>query len=86
MDISNAFNMLCLQLTLYVLGGKSSCDYACGLKEGDNIETVCGEIRNMFEYFRAMRTTKSTCATSTIAAMCSTPGVRPVDSKETPSR
>jgi hypothetical protein len=27
--------------------------------EGDNIETVCGELRNMFEYFRAMRTTKS---------------------------
>ena len=38
---------------------KASCDYASGLKEGDNIETVCGELRNMFEYFRAMRTTKS---------------------------
>jgi hypothetical protein len=32
LDISNAFNALCRQLTLDVLGGKSSCDYACGLK------------------------------------------------------
>jgi hypothetical protein len=59
LDISNAFNALCRHLTLDVLGGKASCDYACGLKEGDNIETVCGELRNMFEYFRTMRTTKS---------------------------
>jgi hypothetical protein len=40
LDISNAFNVLCRRLTLDVQGGKSSCDYACGLKEGDNIETV----------------------------------------------
>jgi len=59
LDISNAFNVLCRQLTLDVLGGKASCDYACGLKEGDNFETVCGELRNMFQYFKAMRTTKS---------------------------
>jgi hypothetical protein len=59
LDISNAFNALCRQLTLDVLGGKASCDYACGLKEGDNIETVCGELRNMLENFRTMRTTKS---------------------------
>ena len=59
LDISNAFNVLCRQLTLDVLGGKASCDYACGLKEGDNIETVCEELRNMFQYFRAMRTAKS---------------------------
>ena len=51
--------MLCHQLTLDVLGGKASCDYACGLNEGDNIETVCEELRHMFQYFRAMRTTKS---------------------------
>jgi hypothetical protein len=49
LDISNAFNVLCRQLTLDVLGGKASCDYACGLKEGDNIETVCEELRNMFD-------------------------------------
>jgi hypothetical protein len=59
LDISNAFNALCRQPTLDVLGGNASCYCACGLKEGDNIETVCGELRNMFEYFRAMRTTKS---------------------------
>ena len=52
LDISNAFNVLCRQLTLDVLGGKASCDYACGLKEGDNIETVGGEIRNMFLVFQ----------------------------------
>ena len=33
LDISNAFNALYRQLTLEVLGGKASCDYACGLKE-----------------------------------------------------
>ena len=38
---------------------KAYCDYACGLKEGDNIETVCTELRNMFSYFKALRTTKS---------------------------
>jgi hypothetical protein len=40
-DISNCFNALCHQLTLDVLGGQASYDFACGLKEGDNIETVC---------------------------------------------
>ena len=59
LDISHAFKALCRTLTLDVLGGKLSCDYACGLQEGDHIETVCGELRNMFEYFRLMRTTKS---------------------------
>jgi hypothetical protein len=34
LDISNAFNR---QLALDVLGGKASCDCACGLKEGDNV-------------------------------------------------
>jgi hypothetical protein len=59
LDISNAFNVLCRRLTLDVLGGKASCDYACGLKEGDNIETICTELRNMFSYFKALRTTQS---------------------------
>jgi hypothetical protein len=48
LDISNAFNVLCRRLTLDVLGGKASWDYACGLKEGDNIETLCTELRNLF--------------------------------------
>ena len=34
-------------------------DYLCRLKEGDKFETVDGELRNMFESFKAMRTTKS---------------------------
>jgi hypothetical protein len=59
LDMSNAFNVLCHRLTLDVLGGKASCDDSCGLKEGDNIETVCTELRNMFSYFKALRTTKS---------------------------
>ena len=52
LKIFNAFNTLYRQLTPDVLGGKASCDYACGLKEGDNIETVCGELRNMFGVFQ----------------------------------
>jgi hypothetical protein len=40
LDISNTFNVLCSCLTLDVLGGKASCDYACGLQEGDNIEIL----------------------------------------------
>jgi hypothetical protein len=73
LDISKAFNVMWMfrQLTLDVLGGKASCDYACGLKEGDNLETVCRELRNMFEYFRAMRTTPSpTFSTWTITIYC----------------
>ena len=35
LDICNASNALCRQLTLDVLGGQASSDYACGLK-GDN--------------------------------------------------
>jgi hypothetical protein len=75
-DISNAFNVVCRQLTLDVLGGKASCDYACGLKEGDAVETVCGELRNMFEYFKAIAPPSPPCVTPTIAATCSTPGAR----------
>jgi hypothetical protein len=46
LDIFNTFNSLYRQQTLDVLGGQASCDYAYGLKEGDNIETVCGELHN----------------------------------------
>jgi hypothetical protein len=58
-DIVNAFNMLCRLLSLDVLGGTASRDFACGLKEGDSFETVCEGLRNIFEYFKAMRTSKS---------------------------
>jgi hypothetical protein len=54
-DISNAFNTTDRALTLYVLGGRASRDYACGLKEGQAIFT--GEnLSNFFGYFKAMRT------------------------------
>ena len=86
MDISNAYNVLCRQLTLDVLGGKASCDYACGLKEGDNIETVCEELRNMLQYFRAMRTTKSHLRYFDYLGNVLTPGARLADSKGIRSR
>jgi hypothetical protein len=38
-DISNAFNTTCRALTLDVLSGRASRDYACGLKRGDAINT-----------------------------------------------
>jgi hypothetical protein len=63
LDISIVFNVLCRRLTLDVLGGKAgkaSCDCACGLKEGDNIETVCEELRNMFEYFKSLNNKNNT--------------------------
>ncbi len=59
-DISNAFNVLCRYLTLDVLSGTASRDYASGLKFGDSIETSCDTLRNMFPYFQAMRTCTST--------------------------
>jgi hypothetical protein len=33
-DMSNAFNTTCRALTLDVLSGRASRDYACGLKQG----------------------------------------------------
>jgi hypothetical protein len=86
LDISNAFNVLCRRLTLDVLGGKASCDYACGLKEGDNIKTVSTELRNMFSYFKPCAPPNLTCVTSTFAGTYLTLGARPADSKETLSR
>jgi hypothetical protein len=60
--ISNVFNSLFRHLTLDVVtdvqGGKASCDYAFCLKLGDNNETVCGELCNMFEYFRTIPITR----------------------------
>ena len=38
-DISNAFDTTCRALTLDVLSGRASRDYACGLKKGDAIPT-----------------------------------------------
>jgi hypothetical protein len=88
LDISNAFNALCRQLTLDVLGGKASCDYARGLEEGDKIETVCGELRNTLEYFRTMRTTKSHLRYLMMIDYCGNvlDAWGKTDSKEIPSR
>ena len=55
-DISNAFNALCRYLSLDVMSGTASRDYASGLKFGDSFETSCDTLRNMFPYFQAMRT------------------------------
>ena len=55
-DISYAFNVLCRYLSLNVLSGTASRDYASGLKFGDSIATSCDTLRNMFPYFQAMRT------------------------------
>jgi hypothetical protein len=54
-DISNAFNTTCRALTLDVLSGRASRDYACGLKHGDAIPT-CENLSNSLGYFKAMRT------------------------------
>jgi hypothetical protein len=52
-DISNAFNTTFRALTLDVLNGRASRDYACGLKKGDVIPT-CENLSNLFGYFKAM--------------------------------
>jgi hypothetical protein len=46
-DISNAFNTTCRALTLDVLSGRASRDYACGLKQGEAIPT-CENLSNLF--------------------------------------
>jgi hypothetical protein len=59
-DISNAFNTTRRALTLDVLGGYASRDYACGLKHRDVIESTCAPLSNLFAYFHAMRTCRAT--------------------------
>ena len=46
-DISNAFNTTCRALTLDVLSGRASRDYACGLKKGQSNPT-CDKQTNLF--------------------------------------
>ena len=53
-DVANAFNSTNRGLTLDVLNGRASRDYACGLKTGDVIPT-CDTLSNLFGYFKAMR-------------------------------
>ena len=54
-DVANAFNCTDRGLTLDVLSGHASRDYACGLKIGDVIPT-CDNLSNLFGNFKAMRT------------------------------
>ena len=53
--MSTAFDTACRALTLDVLNGRASRDYACGLKRGEPIPT-CENLSNLFCYFKAMRT------------------------------
>jgi hypothetical protein len=53
-DVSNAFNSTNRGLTLDVLNGRGSRDYACGLRKGDVIPTV-DTLTNLFGYFKNMR-------------------------------
>jgi hypothetical protein len=53
-DRSNVFNTTCRALTLDVLSGRASRDYACCLKHGKAIPT-CENLSNLFGYFKAMR-------------------------------
>jgi hypothetical protein len=53
-EVSNSFNSTCRALTLDILSGRASRDYACGLKRGDAIATS-ETLSNMFGYFKAMR-------------------------------
>jgi hypothetical protein len=54
-DISNAFNTTCRALTLDVLSGRSSRDYACGLKQGDGIPT-CENLFNLLAILKPCAT------------------------------
>ena len=59
-DITNAFNTVFLFLTLDCVSGTASRDYACGLKNGNRIESSCDPRRVMFSYFQSVRTCNST--------------------------
>ena len=55
-DMSNPFNITCRALTLDVLNGHASRDYACGLKHKEVLESTCALLSNMLRYFHPMRT------------------------------
>jgi hypothetical protein len=50
-DVSNAFNTTDRAITLDMISGRASRDYACGLKRGDAIPTV-DTLTNLFGYLR----------------------------------
>jgi len=51
-DVSNAFNTTDRALTLDMISGRASRDYACGIKEGDVIPTV-NTLSNLLGYFQS---------------------------------
>ncbi len=54
-DVVNVFNSTDRDLTLDVLSGHVSRDYACDLKTGDVIPT-CDNLSTLFDYFKTIRT------------------------------
>jgi hypothetical protein len=54
-DVANVFNSTDRDLTLDVLSGHASRDYACDLKTGDVIPT-CDNLSTLFGYFKSMWT------------------------------
>ena len=52
-DISNAFNSTCRALTLDIISGRASRDYACDIKKGETIATR-ETLSNMSGYFKDM--------------------------------
>jgi hypothetical protein len=46
LDTKNTFGSLDDRLVLDVLSGKSSCDYECGIKSGEDFEATVHELRD----------------------------------------
>lgn len=59
MDIVNALNVHCNPYPLTFWAARHHVIAHAGFKEDDNIETFCEELRNMFQYFKAMRVIES---------------------------
>jgi hypothetical protein len=52
LDISNAFDSLCVSLVLDDLSGKFSYDYECGIKVDEDFETTVHELRTYFGFLK----------------------------------
>jgi hypothetical protein len=59
LDTKNTFGSLDARLVLDVLSGKTSRDYECGIKLGEDFETVVHELRAYFGFFKLGRTCES---------------------------
>jgi hypothetical protein len=60
LDTKNAFGSLDARLVLDVLSGKTSCDYECDIKSGEDFETEVHELMAYFGFFKPERTCEST--------------------------